>query len=345
MTARLPWIDIAKGLGILLVVLAHTRFPSKELAWWINSFHMPLFFVLAGMCYDEHRYPSLWRYLKRKMQALTYPYVTLSLLVIGLVLVLYRGNDPAVSPTNLFRNMIHGGTFGAFWFITVLLQVELFYAVLCHWVKAYVVRLILSLSFALVVAYWVPCHLPYFVDTAAVALFFYAAGHFVRPYVAEWISVGKGWCSREGFFKAGFVACAIVLHVGLLLTCYRYKATFASRDLKDPSLYFLLAILGSFSVTAVSVGLDRLTTKRGVVLEKLNAFIRFIGQNTIVVLATHNILGVIRNSWCAPPLQMNGLVSQILEFGLLVVLMWLLSGPMHWMIAWPKFGEKKTHEV
>ncbi|MCD7778938.1 MAG: acyltransferase family protein [Clostridiales bacterium] len=44
---RLEEIDIAKGIGIILVILGHAgNIPGKT---FIYSFHMPLFFILSGM--------------------------------------------------------------------------------------------------------------------------------------------------------------------------------------------------------------------------------------------------------------------------------------------------------
>ncbi|NJB83255.1 fucose 4-O-acetylase-like acetyltransferase [Wenyingzhuangia aestuarii] len=47
---RVEWIDIFKGIGILLVVIGHSTIP-KELSWWIWSFHMPLFFTMSSYQY------------------------------------------------------------------------------------------------------------------------------------------------------------------------------------------------------------------------------------------------------------------------------------------------------
>ena len=48
---RLHYIDIAKGIGILLVALAHNDLAGYApfLYHWIYSFHMPLFFFLSGL--------------------------------------------------------------------------------------------------------------------------------------------------------------------------------------------------------------------------------------------------------------------------------------------------------
>jgi hypothetical protein len=47
-TERLPWVDAAKVVGIWLVVLGHSWHLSREIGCFIFTFHMPLFFFLAG---------------------------------------------------------------------------------------------------------------------------------------------------------------------------------------------------------------------------------------------------------------------------------------------------------
>ena len=42
---RLQWIDVAKGIGIILMVLGHTSIPQM-LSNFIWAFHMPLFFLI-----------------------------------------------------------------------------------------------------------------------------------------------------------------------------------------------------------------------------------------------------------------------------------------------------------
>lgn len=55
MKKRLIWIDNAKGIGILLVVLGHTYGIPVQLHHIIYSFHMPLFFILSGYTFHPGR--------------------------------------------------------------------------------------------------------------------------------------------------------------------------------------------------------------------------------------------------------------------------------------------------
>lgn len=47
-------IDALKGFGILLVVLGHVN-PGFYIEKWIYSFHMFLFFFLAGITFSKKR--------------------------------------------------------------------------------------------------------------------------------------------------------------------------------------------------------------------------------------------------------------------------------------------------
>lgn len=56
---RLDWIDIAKGIAIILVIVGHTVPNPSPLRHAIFSFHMPVFFILAGYTFR----PKPWREL------------------------------------------------------------------------------------------------------------------------------------------------------------------------------------------------------------------------------------------------------------------------------------------
>ena len=47
---RIEWIDVAKGICIVLMVVGHTRLPLI-ISNWIWSFHMPFFFFISQVAY------------------------------------------------------------------------------------------------------------------------------------------------------------------------------------------------------------------------------------------------------------------------------------------------------
>lgn len=152
--------SIAKGIGILLVVAGHTRangLLNGAIGKWIVSFHMPLFFLIAGFCFDVNRY-KVWGgvngYFLRKVRALCYPYVSLSILMAVLSVVLYWGDNPAQTMMYQVRDLAGGGSsISPFWFIRILFVVELCYWGVAHWCALRGVRLALALCVASVAAY------------------------------------------------------------------------------------------------------------------------------------------------------------------------------------------------
>lgn len=156
--ARLLWVDTAKGLGIILVVLAHvwTRGPVRDA---IYAFHMPLFFLLAG--YFARPRP-MKAFAAKQWHAMVLPYVAflLTLFLADLAIEHLRGHRP------LFRTgeaaawalLIGGselrGPMTIFWFVPCLILARLAQnALSCLWPDPrdwkWVAAMALSLAFGL----------------------------------------------------------------------------------------------------------------------------------------------------------------------------------------------------
>jgi len=84
MEKRIGYIDIAKGLGILVIVLAHNDLAGYHptLHKFIYAFHIPLFFFLSGMFFRPER--SFGETFMRRFNTLMKPYFfTLFLIYLG----------------------------------------------------------------------------------------------------------------------------------------------------------------------------------------------------------------------------------------------------------------------
>lgn len=93
---RLDWLDYAKAIGITLVVLGHVNSGIgrtaglsmgdglKLLNELIYSFHMPLFFLLAGVAGQLKAPPALAGFLRGLIVGVAVPYFVWSVMWIGL---------------------------------------------------------------------------------------------------------------------------------------------------------------------------------------------------------------------------------------------------------------------
>lgn len=79
---RVTWIDMAKGYGIILVVLAHL--DVGVLGQWIYTFHMPLFFLLSGYVFNDNY--DFKTFLSKKVRAIVVPYI-----VFAIILIVFNG--------------------------------------------------------------------------------------------------------------------------------------------------------------------------------------------------------------------------------------------------------------
>lgn len=71
---RIEWIDMAKGLGIILVICGHLSSCPIPFKRWLYSFHMPLFFFLAGITFNYEKYKEIKVFLNNKLKTLFVPY-------------------------------------------------------------------------------------------------------------------------------------------------------------------------------------------------------------------------------------------------------------------------------
>lgn len=131
---RLEWLDLARGLGVILVVLGHVlsgltragQFPDGPLDRWteyaLYTFHMPLFFFLTGLNVPHSLQRGPRSFLAAKGWTIAYPYVLWSLLQGGLILAM--GHDVNLPLTMTDLAAIWYRPIGQFWFLYALM--------LCH---------------------------------------------------------------------------------------------------------------------------------------------------------------------------------------------------------------------
>ncbi len=82
---RLDYIDILKGIGILLVIFSHSGAENETTMMYIGGVFIPLFFVVSGYTY-KNRETTFFSLLGRRFHRLIVPYLFFSVLL----LLLYK---------------------------------------------------------------------------------------------------------------------------------------------------------------------------------------------------------------------------------------------------------------
>ncbi len=127
-TKRLPYLDMVKGLGIILVVLGHIEYISDPLRTWISSFHMPVFFIVSGILIRHKNEENLpWKtLLQKKARGILIPYFWFSLLyfAIDIFNVCYGKITKPVFIKNQIDSLTFYGS-SVLWFLPALFIAEI----------------------------------------------------------------------------------------------------------------------------------------------------------------------------------------------------------------------------
>jgi len=135
---RLAYIDIARGIGIALVVLGHTLAEANYhvqnsnvffLGRLIYSFHMPLFFFLSGMFFKpDMRFLDV---LKRRFDSILKPYL-FTLFLVYFASVFYDKSLDLPTVVNRVIKALYGNSYylelywSQLWFLPTLFAVSIF---------------------------------------------------------------------------------------------------------------------------------------------------------------------------------------------------------------------------
>ena len=278
--ARIEWIDYARAIGIVLVVvghvlggLRHERFgdailPYQPINDFIYSFHMPLFFALSGIVFALLPPSSVEKFLRSTLVGILIPYFSWSIIVIVLQQV---AGDYAYERTDL-SNIFHLLWFPTlhFWFLYVLFFVRAVYYTGWMLQQARGVAIIILVSIVLYVSYFMVVHIP--------------SGRGLAFLIPKFLMGGA-------YFGAGFALAKWGPKIELRLT-WRFVASTAAAWLivtfilrQDPKVFMLTPLAAALGV-AYTLGLSWLLTSPQSTAGRLFAV---LGQASLAIYVTHII--------------------------------------------------------
>lgn len=111
---RLTAFDIAKGIGIILVILGHSGITGVR---YIYSFHMPLFFIISGYFLSERG--TTKDYILKKTKQLMLPYAYGCLLSSLLICLLFCLVDLPVSLSEVMGERMIAWCYGLGWYYDI----------------------------------------------------------------------------------------------------------------------------------------------------------------------------------------------------------------------------------
>ena len=191
---RLNELDMAKGIGIFLVVLGHTC-RSDEFKKLIYFFHLPLFFIISGFLFNIKKYDRYTQFLKENIKSLLLPYATfylISFLYWALFERAMRPGSVQISLLTPLTGFFYGTDYkfymlpnGAVWFLLALFMARNFLYVTVRYVESKIL-FVFIIALSAFIGYYISISsnykLPFSINSAFVAFFFVGFGYLFKPF-------------------------------------------------------------------------------------------------------------------------------------------------------------------
>lgn len=190
---RVGFVDIAKGIAIICVIMGHTLSAycpmDKRLTMFIYSFHMPLFFIISGWCLKTTDVKIVPVLIKKARQLLV-PYILINgikFLAIGKLsqgkrkfirrLIYAAGND---MPKGLDAQPVR--KIGMTWFLVALFVCQILYLCVKKASEEYNISmwiLVIALAMLAVQLKDTVC-LPFGIQNGTYGMLFYHIGYVIK---------------------------------------------------------------------------------------------------------------------------------------------------------------------
>lgn len=185
MTKRIDTYDIMKFVGIVLVIIGHMTDVGRNV---IFSFHMPLFFILAGYFYHER---CLDESVRKDVKHLVYPYWLTSVFIIVTYIIASLFKED-INLQRWFIAMLYGSgsahssmyfgnipSIGAIWFLLALFWCKNVFNVIKRFCKHWLIASFIVSGSAIILDNYV-INLPFALLPGLGAVMFYAIGYLIK---------------------------------------------------------------------------------------------------------------------------------------------------------------------
>lgn len=189
---RILYLDIAKGIGIILMVMGHASF-GKVFYHYIHGFHMPLFFFVSGLLFTFKSNKSWTEVFLGKCRTILIPYAFFGLATYGFWVLTRNGRvtgaDLLTPLQHLLWNNSHGlAISGEFWFLSAMFFASLFFDGLFRFIGKPVLRASALIALALIGCLFrcaFDMELPWSMLSAMVGMGFMGIAFFLRRNAEE----------------------------------------------------------------------------------------------------------------------------------------------------------------
>ena len=273
---RIEWLDMAKGYGIILVVIGHCDMP--DLPIYIFAFHIPLFFFLSGFLFSLKA--NFKSFIETKYKRIIIPYICLSI-PMALFTLLFYNNGFSFDLEDIWKEVscfIIQKRHTTLWYLSTLLVLNFIMYPIIRYINGPLLKVFILLCLCLSGLFLWQFNikaLPWNIDAALVVIPFFYAGYLF-----------KGQLYGEKIKKANkLLVYSTILVLGIVVGVLNHMNCYASGKMVDifnsrfnnEWLTYIVATLGIFMVILLSMCHQ-------------NRIISYIGRNSLLYFAWHQTI-------------------------------------------------------
>jgi len=298
MKKRVEYFDVAKGIGVFLVLIGHLQgedifcyspyiLPMCE---WIFSFHMPFFFIISGMlvAYKKDTEKDIKTLAKRRFKGIMVPYYWFSFFYMTVVFAAYFKKQILIGTVwlNIWYVFSCYGM-NVLWFLPALFFGELLFIFLMQKLntKIAVSVMVVQCAIAQVLAALLRKGT---YDTTIKEGAHQFATMALRPFiVCSFIAIGyfgfklieklnaKSLEKRKAINGKELALAAVLLVIGFCLVWVNHGVDFRSLVFKNVASYYACSVATSFGIILLCKNM------------KTIRLFKFWGVNSLIFMAVH----------------------------------------------------------
>lgn len=272
-------IDIAKGIGIILVVYGHMVCPIKE---EILLFHMPLFFLLSGYFFSSK--DSIKNSILKKARALLLPFLLFYILAFVYWVLLEFIIDKVSLKTSIHEMQYFLTPNGPLWFLLSLFDIFVISFIVEKYIHPGILRFVIACVITFIGYLCAMNEIFFFyLPQACLGYIFFYLGHQISLY---------NILHNKKIYRYMISGALIFYCLGVIL---KIRTDMLSLVI-DPTyiLFFLPALGGSLLVIYFSRYLQD---------KRYTSWLAYLGRNSLLVMCVHMPLIPLSNLLALPVLK------------------------------------------
>ena len=308
---RLDYLDMTKGLGMILVLIGHLQGDSiftfspyiQPLCAYIFSFHMPMFFIVSGiiLAIKNDEIKPFKDVAASRFRGIMIPYFWFSFFYMLVVIVaLIKGE---IAPSSLYLNIWYVLSFygmNVLWFLPALYLGELLFIYMRRKIRddlPFVTIVVLSNAIVYFAAYFISIatfstpfaerihELLIVVLRPILVCGFITIGYYTHKLLRKGTRLGdffnKPVLNEKGGVSIKYKSAYIVLGLMLFGVCFAFFKVnngidFRSLQFRNVFFFFLCALSGSYGMICFCKGLPRVP------------LFCYWGVGSLIFMVTHN---------------------------------------------------------